>query len=353
MQRFSVFVSALLLAGCTGTHRTGTSRYDSYDGIKVDQMVGNNVSGAVFQRTIVCLDARRETRQVTSITNVQVAAITNQTVNSATNQTISLSTNYLVTTMTNLAPQQAGVAMPSTPEGTPATTETNALVIATNAPPSLTTNVSLSLANNQSATTSPSQAAANNQLVRTYNNQITTTSNNLTVSVMTNLVVTGETNQVVTYVTNSALIFVTNVSVIPTNLTVHDYYLMTELTPPSDFTPAQGENLILLVDGTRYAFAPTQPMAGFSTRRGYTTTFYRVSPEVLVAIANADEVRIRLRGTTTYIDRRLSSSSREDFKKFLWKYFQSEPQIDLMPAPTTVDAAITPAAPTSSASAAP
>jgi hypothetical protein len=342
MKNLSIFLCAVTLAGCSGVHRKGISRYDTYDAAMVDQMVGNNISGKPFQKTILCLNARRETRQVASVTNVQIMTLTNQTVSSVTNQTISFSTNYLVTAMTNLAPQPAAFP-PGVSEAAPAT-ETNALVIASNPPPAVTTNFSLSLANNQTATISPSQLAANNQLVRTYNNQITTTSNNLTVSLMTNLVVTGETNQVVNYITNVSLASATNISVLPTNLTVRDYYLYTELTPPPDFNAAAGDNLILLIDGARYAFAPAAPSAGFSSRKGYSSTLYRVPPEVLIAIANAGEVKVRLRGTTTTIDRTMNQSSRSNFKKFMLRFFQNPPPPgDLPDEMTTVSSGLAPA----------
>jgi len=342
MKNLCVLLCVVLLAGCTGTHRKGTSRFDAYDAATVDQMVGNNVSGKVFQKTILCLNARRESRVVTSITSVQITTVTNQTIVASTNQTISFSTNFLFTSMTNLAPQAPLAPVIPAAEGAPAA-ETNVLVIVSNPPPAVTTNFSLSLANNHSGTTSPSQIAANNQLVRTLNNQITTTSNNLTVSLMTNLVVTGETNQVVNYATNISLASFTNVSVLPTNLIVRDYYLFTELTPPPDFTAGPGDNLILLIDSTRYAFAPVLPSAGFSSRKGYVSTLYRVPPDVLVAIANAEEVRVRLRGTTTTIDRTMNESSRENFKKFMLKFFQNPPLPDPSPGQmTTASAGLAP-----------
>jgi len=324
MKNFSTLLAIVLLAGCTGTHREGISRYDSYDAVKIDQMVGNNVSGKVFEKTILCLNGRRETRQVTALTNVQISLVTNQTVVVATNQTISLATNFLFTTMTNLSP---AVATSVTLAGQVAEgAETNALVVVSNPPPAHTTNVTVSLANNASASASPSQLSGNNQSVRTYNNQLTTTSNNLTVSLMTNLVATGETNYVVNYTTNYSIASVTNIAITPTNGVSYEYYLYTELTPPPDFTAAPGENLILLVDGTRYAFAPMQATSTFNARKGYTATLYRVPASVLVAIANAQDVDVRLRGTTTVIDRALSNSSRQNFKEFMVKYFTPEPE---------------------------
>lgn len=64
---------AALLAGCAGVHKRGTSRIDEYDAVQVDQMVGNNVTRKVFEKTILCLNARRETRTLYAITNQTVA----------------------------------------------------------------------------------------------------------------------------------------------------------------------------------------------------------------------------------------------------------------------------------------
>ena len=72
MKIFCLFLSAILLAGCAGTYKKGMSRYDDYDAVRVDQMVGNAVSGTVFEKTIVCLNSRRESRQITAITNVTI-----------------------------------------------------------------------------------------------------------------------------------------------------------------------------------------------------------------------------------------------------------------------------------------
>ena len=167
-----ILFSAILLAGCAGRHPKGTASYDDYDAVKVEQMVGNNVSQAVFAKTIVCLNARREIRRVTALTNVVVTSVTNQTVNAITNQTISMATNMMFTTMTNLAaaqPQPLLQAPGDATTGTPA--ETNAPAASTSTvtltTPQLSTNVTVSLANNVSATAAPSQRTANSQLVRT------------------------------------------------------------------------------------------------------------------------------------------------------------------------------------------
>lgn len=324
MKNLSALLSAILLAGCSGVHKQGVSNYDDYDSVKVDQMVGNNVSGAAFQKTIVCLNARRESRRVTALTNTVVFPVTNATVLAVTNQTISVATNILFTTMTNVAPPLPGLpaANPS-PEELAATTaaETNTVLAVTNAGPSVTTNVTVSLAANQSATTSPNQTAANSQFVRTLNNQITTASNQLTVSVMTNLIVTAETNQIISYATNFTVVAVTNTTITPTNFLAHDYFLYSELTPPPDFNLQTGESLVLLVDGVRYGFSQAPSGTAFVGRRGFTSGLYRVSPEVLVAIANAQDVRIRFKGNNTTVERTMSDASKRNFKAFLVRYF--------------------------------
>jgi hypothetical protein len=336
MKNLWLSLGVILLAGCSGVHKKGVSHYDDYDGVRIDQMVGNSVSGAVFQKVIVCLNARREAHLVTAMTSVSVTPVTNQVVTPTTNQTISVSTNYLVTTMTNLVP-----AAPTGSAPAAAAAETNetanvanaALADAatlpplTNAPTTVATNVTLSVANNKSATSGANQSTANNQLVRTLNNQITTTSNNLTIALMTNLVVTAETNEVINYITNTTISSVTNVTTIPTNYLAYDYYLYTEMTPPPDFILQNGESLVLLVDGVRYGLTLGPPASAFIGRRGFVSGLYRVPPQVLVAIANAREVRIRFKGVNTAIERDMNTASRENFKAFLMRYFTNPPEV--------------------------
>ena len=330
MKFLGIFLSVVLLAGCSGAHKKGISKFDDYDSTKVDQMVGNKVSSTVLQKTIVCLNARRETRRVTAVTNVAVVQVTNQTVVAVTNQTISVATNFLFTVMTNLSPLAPGPVAAPGAENAVATSppETNAVLAVTNTGPVLSTNVTVSVAANQSATIAPNQTAANSQLVRTFNNQFTTSSNNLSIAVMTNLVVTTDTNQTVNYVTNSSIASVTNIVITPTNLLAYDYFLYTEMTPPSDFTLASGESLILLVDGVRHGFTQGQSGTAFVGRRNFTSGLYRVPPEVLVDIANAKEVRIRFRGVNSVVERTMNDSSKQNFKTFLVRYFSTEPTLE-------------------------
>jgi len=325
--------SALLLVGCAGTHKKGTSHYDPYDGVIVDQMVGNNVSGKVFEKTIVCLNARRESRRVTAVTNISVATVTNAIVSSITNQTVSQATNYVVTVMTNVTPLLPATLPPGTGEaGAPLAAETNVVVVVTNLGPSVTTNVTVSLATNQSLATTPSQTAANTQVVRNYNNQITTTSNNLTVSLMTNQIVTAETNQVINYVTNYSLAAVTNMSIAPTNLLAREYFLCTELVLPPDFTLQTGESLVLLVDGVRHGFSQSPSSTVFVGRKGYTSGLYRVPPELLVAIANAKEVSVRIKGANSLVEKTMNTASKQHFKAFLLNYFTPGQEAELKPS---------------------
>jgi len=305
------------------TKKSGVSKLDEFDDVKVDQMVNNNVNEAVFQKTVVCLNGRRETRKVTTITNVVVNTTTNVTVVVVTNLSVSMTTNHLVTAQTNLAPLQptvVGSAGSSVDNGSAAVTDT-AVTAATNTAPAITTNTTISIARTQGGTASPTQAALNTQLVRTLNNQITTVSNNLTIALMTNVVVTMETNRILSYVTNAAVVSVTNIVVIPTNGVAYDYFLYTELLAPSDFSLAQGESLILLVDGKRYGLFPGTSNTAFVGRRGYTSTLYRANPELLVAIANAREVRVRIRGVNSVIERTMSHASKQHFRQFLVQYF--------------------------------
>lgn len=329
MKFLGAFLSVILLAGCSGAHKKGISRFDDYDSIKVDQMVGNNVSSAVLQKTIVCLNARRESRRVTAVTNVSVAQVTNLTVVSVTNQTISIATNFLFTAMTNLSPLTPGPA-PAGAENAVVTSppETNTVLAATNTGPALSTNVTASLAANQSATIAPNQTAANSQLVRTFNSQLTSSSNNLTIALVTNLVITADTNQTVNYVTNTTIASITNVLITPTNLLAYDYFLYSEMTPPPDFTLASGESLILLVDGVRHGFAQGQSGTAFIGRKNFTSALYRVPPDVLVSIANAKEVRIRFKGVNSVVERTMNDSSKQNFKTFLVRYFSSEPSLE-------------------------
>jgi hypothetical protein len=256
--------------------------------------------------------------------------VTNLTIAASTNLTISIATNYLVTVMTNIEPSTPGVAIAPAGEATefpavPPPPETNTVLVVTNTGPTFTTNVTVSVAANASATRSPNQNVANVQQVRTIGNQITLRSNNVSFMVLTNLIVTSETNQVVSYATNYTITSVTNIVITPTNGVVYDYFLYTELTPPPDFTLASGESLILLVDGVRYGFTTGTSGTAFIGRKGFVSGLYRAPGEVLVAIGNAREVKVRFKGVSSVIERNMSASSRANFRWYLAKYFVPPP----------------------------
>jgi hypothetical protein len=336
----SVILAAGLLVGCSSTHRKGISQVDEFDAVKVDQMVGNNISSAPLQKVIVCINARRETHQISALTNLDVRVLTNATINSVTNEIVTFATNYLVTTMTNLMPAQPGQTPPPAPTGeaaaaAAATVTDNPTVAATNAPVVQgSTNVTASLAQNNSSTAGPTARGANAQIVRTYNNQINTQSNNLSITMMTNLVVTAETNTTVGYLTNYSVANVTNMTIAPANMLEHEYFIYTEMVPPADFVmQSGGESLVLLVDGTRYGLSTSPSGTAFVGRKGFNSNLYRVSPELLVAIANANEVRFRFKGVSSVVEGSMNERSRRNFKTFLVRYFSPEtPQGEPPPA---------------------
>ena len=48
MKNLILILLAVALAGCTGPSPKGSARFDEYDAVKIDQMVGNNVSRRVL-----------------------------------------------------------------------------------------------------------------------------------------------------------------------------------------------------------------------------------------------------------------------------------------------------------------
>jgi hypothetical protein len=311
----------VLISGCAGLKRT-VSRTDPYDSVKIDEMVGNNLSSALFQRTILCLNARRETLRIDWVTNEAVVLLTNTTLAMITNLTVTMVTNESRTLATNQ------VALPPPPPSTAETNgaappETNQVLIASATPNS--TNVTVTTGANLTSSRAGNQIVTTANFQRQLSRQITVSSNNVSVTTADNQAASVETNMAVTTVTNQLVTPITNLAVVETNLLLRDYFLYTELTPPPDFVLQQGESLVLLVDGVRYGFAPGNSHTVFISRGGYTSTLYRVPPEVLVAIANAKQVRVRVKGVSSVIERKMTRGSRESFKKFLLKYFGAEP----------------------------
>jgi len=322
MNKVLLFLCAVLLCGCSSPNKRGTSRLDVFEAARIDQMTGNNVSGMVFQRTLFCLNARRETHRVPAVTNQVVSFHTNRVVSWTTNVYSASSTNAVSTLATNqlTLPPAAGPLPAASEDPRPGVSIQPAAEPTTNSALTRTadTSVTASSGNNQAAVT------VNTQSSLSFNDQTTTTHSNLAISTVSSRLIRTESNQTVTSLTNLIVTTVTDQVIISTNLFVHDDYLYTEITPLPDFSLAPGESLVLLVDTTRYAFAPTNTTAASFGRRGFVCTLYKVPPEVLVAIANAREVRIRLRGVSSHIERKMSGACRKRFRKFLLKYYIPE-----------------------------
>ena len=287
-------------------------------------MIGNHVSGRVFERVIVCLNARRETREVNLVTNQTISLITNLSLFTITNQTVTATTNESRTLATNVIATPFSAQLSLTSTNGPAAPETNDVVSIATPQPVSSTNQTVTAANNTTF------SKGNNQLVTTLNSQallsrqVTTSTNNMSMTIAENQAVSVETNQVITTLINQTVSVVTNVTVTPTNLFLRDYYVYTELIPPPDFTLQTGESLVLLVDGVRYGLTQTNSQTAFVPRRGFTSSLYKVPPEVLVQIANAKEVKIRVKGVNSLIEREMSQRSRNNFRQFLLRFFVPE-----------------------------
>lgn len=321
MQKICLVLASavLLVSGCAVFEKKSGAWNDPFEQVKVAQTVGNNVSRAPLQRTILCLNARRETRIFTGETNVVVTYHTNQVVSYTTNYSINSVTNLQANVSTN---QLAPVAPPLPVD----TNDPTALVVQAPPPQGLSTNTSLTRTADQYLTVNTgrdqSVTTLNLQSSVTHNYQLTATFGNLAVTVATNETIRNETIISITAVTNYVVTAKTNVTILPVKRVVHDHFLYTELTPPPDFTPAPGENLILLLDGQRYGLTPTNSPA-FQGRREFVSTLYRVTPEILVDLANAREARLRLRGVTYAIERDISRSCQEKIRQFLVRYYPS------------------------------
>lgn len=325
MQKVFIFsAAAALLTGCAVFEKKSSAWNDPFEQVKVAQTVGNQVSRAPLQRTILCLNARRETRVVTGETNVVITYLTNQVVTYLTNYSLNSVTNLQANLSTN---QLAPVAPPLPVD----TNDPAALVVQALPPQGLSTNTSLTRTADQYLTVNTgrdqSVTTLNTQSSVTLNHQLTATFGNQAVTLATNQTIRTETTLTITAVTNYAVTARTNVLVTPVTRVLHDHYLYTELTPPPDFTPAPGENLILLLDGQRYGLTPTNSPA-FQGRREFVSTLYRVTPEILVQLANAREARLRLRGTTYALERDISKACQQKLREFLVRYYPSSATLE-------------------------
>lgn len=324
MKKLFVLASCVALCGCAGAGRKGMARTDAFEGVRFEQMRGNSVSAAPLQRTIVCLNARRESRFLPATTNYVVTYLTNQVV--------SYLTNYQSATVTNLMANISTNQL--TPVAPPIPVDTNdAAAVVVAAPPAqgASTNVSVTRTADNTVTVNSgkdqSATSYNSQSSVTVNHQLTVTLGNQALTIASNQTVRYETSLIVTAVTNYQVTAVTNPVIASPSHLAHEHFLYTELTPPPEFVLAGGESLVLLVDGCRYGFTATNSPS-FVGRRGFVSTLYRVPAEVIVAIANANEVKMRIRGTTMVIERELNRGSRENFRKFLLTHYSPKATVE-------------------------
>lgn len=296
---------AIVLTGC-GSGRV--ARYDEFEKARVERLCANAVNRPVFARTVVCLNAAIESFGFSPFTNITVQLVTNPVVTATTNLTVTTVRQQQTTLLTNLV-------------ATPGSTQTNATDAASAAAPAAANPPNAS----QTSATSRNESLSfgPNQSVRAVSMQTTTTfgaqTNEVLGSVLLtrglNEVLTTETNEVVTLVTNLLVSAVTNVTVRFAEEPLRECYLFTEIAPP-DFPLAPGESLVVLADGVRYTGTPATPRSGWTGRRGFLTTWYRVSPETLLAIAKAREVKLRIRGANGTLERTLNRASHERLRRF-------------------------------------
>ena len=326
MRLVSLLLIPFLFISCS-FKRHGVAYNDEYEAVRVEQTVGNHVSGRILERTLLCLNPRRETRRAPSVTNTVVSYATNVSLAYITNTTVTVTTNENRTSATNLTATIPPPALSVTETNDPAASgETNQVVIA--APPSSSsTNNSVSNTRNSTLSKAPSQVSTtiNQQTLLTL--QVTVSTNNVSVTSAETQAISAETNVVVTTVTNTAITARTNAVVTHTNLVLRDYFIYAELTPPPDFTLAGGESLVVVADGVRYGFTQATTTAALTSRRGFSTYSYKAPPQALVDIANAKTVKVRLRGNSSVIEKKMSHHARNSFRHFILKYFTPESEL--------------------------
>lgn len=281
-------------------------------------MAANDVNLHILTKTIVCLNGMRELRWAEAVTNINVRYVTNAAVTAVTNLTVTRSENQFLSSNTNNSPPIPVLALVDAADPGTAPTNSSAASAIAPAPEGSTSGLITSTTSNESFATAPNQTvlSKSTQVVTTINNQGTQNADGQSVLGGTNRTITLETNYVINSITNYLVTPVTNVLVKSPEGPTYDYYLYTEIAP-ADFQLAPGESLVVLIDGERHAFSPSQPASMHQTRRNFQTTFYRVPPDVLTGIANAKEVKIRLRSTTGGLDRKLNIFSRQRFRAFL------------------------------------
>lgn len=320
-----VLTAIALIIVATGCSATRISNYDEFEKVKVERLRGNGAGNPMLAKTVVCLNVLRETRWPAPTTNVSVTLVTNLSVTSITNQTVTSSISVQEAGNTN------SIATPVSLSGAAEHDDSGqapvASAISASIPDSSTAGTTISRTQNESLAAAPNQSTSSRsvQTVTLLNQQSTSNTNGLAITSGANRTQIVETNWVVTTLTNQVVTPVTNISVLRVSRPAHDYYLWTEVAP-ADFSLAPGENLVLLVDGQRHAFTPTQPVSSSVPRRGYLTTYYKVPAEVMAGIANAQEVRVRIKGTTSVVERNLGPRSLGNIREFAFRHLTSAKQ---------------------------
>ena len=90
----------------------------------------------------------------------------------------------------------------------------------------------------------------------------------------------------------------------------------------------------LIDKGLDYAWHMALPI-GAMVIGGFTTLTFRTTPQVFVTIANGRKVELRLKGTSSVVEKRLARASIGEFKSYLLKYFQAPPTPPDAPATKT------------------
>lgn len=101
-----------------------------------------------------------------------------------------------------------------------------------------------------------------------------------------------------------------------------DHFLVVEFTPSPDFTlQSVGESLVLLIDGVRHGFTSTNSQHVVTSRPGVVAALYPVAPELLVQIANAQDLRMRLKGTTSVVDESVPAVVQSTLRDWMLRTF--------------------------------
>ncbi len=303
-----LWVLAAIVAGCS-TMRT--SKVDEFEEVRIDELHNNEVSTGILNRTLVCFNVRREVQKITVWTNHSVVLITNKVLHYVTNLVVTSGTNYQTALTTNVVQHVPGV-------------ETNELseAIEDRSRQTPSTNVSIVLSRGTTFSRGSGQTTLAMLTLRQRSQQTTLPGNGFEVLSLENETLSFETNMVITVHTNFTITAVTNLSILPTNLLVERFYVILEYSPP-DLPIQAGEPLLLRVDGIRYMLEPASPRSPVIPRRGFALTSYHIDPQLLLSIANAKQVKLRIKGINCVIEKDMSFASRARLRGFISSLYRT------------------------------